>query len=360
MHRGDRLWTGRSTRPHLHQCGGVSAAARRFRPYNSRTNAAISWVAGVDRHFTSTGFLVRDGRVLLVNHRKLRMWLPFGGHIEPGEDPVEALHREAREETGFEIEIVAERPEINQRWLHVLPAPETILLEDIEPDHVHIDLIYFVRPVGGAQRLAASEHTEMRWFDRHALRDPAITDDVRLLGAQAIDRIAHARPLSSVESALERSNQAVAAVDKRFTSSGYLVCDGKVLLLNHRRFQMWLPFGGHIEPNEDPVEALHREAREETGMEIEIVAERPAIDQQGVHVLPAPETLLLHEIGDGHALVDLVYFVRPVNGTVRPSNGEHREVGWFDREALCRPDIRDNVRLLGTQAIDRMEALHDA
>lgn len=359
MHRGDRFWTGRSTRPHLHHAGGGSATDRR-RPYNPRTSAAISWVAGVDRHFTSTGFLVRDGRVLLVNHRKLRMWLPFGGHIEPGEDPVEALHREAREETGFEIEIVAERPEIKQRWLHVLPAPETILLEDIEPDHVHIDLIYFVRPVGGAQRLAASEHSEMRWFDRQALSDPAITDDVRLLGARAIDRIAHVQPPSSVQSARERSSPVVAAVDKRFTSSGYLVRDGKVLLLNHRRFGMWLPFGGHIEPNEDPVEALHREALEETGMEIEIVAERPAIDQQGVHVLPAPETLLLHDIGDGQALVDLVYFVRPVNGAVRPSNGEHREVGWFDREALCRPYVRDNVRLLGTQAIDRMEGLHAA
>ena len=135
------------------------------------------------------GFLVRDGKVLLVNHRKLRMWLPFGGHIEPNEDPVEALHREAREETGFEIEIVAERPEIDQRGVHVLPAPETILLEDIEPGHVHIDLIYFVRPVGGTQRLAENEHSEMRWFDREALNDAGITADVRLLGTQAIDRI---------------------------------------------------------------------------------------------------------------------------------------------------------------------------
>ena len=317
-------------------------------------------VAAVDRHFTSTGFLVRDGKVLLVNHRKLRMWLPFGGHIEPNEDPVEALHREAREETGFDIEIVAERPEIRQRWLHVLPAPEIILLEDIEPGHVHIDLIYFVRPVGGAQRLAETEHSEMRWFDRRALGDPAITDDVRLLGAGAIDRIEHARPLSSVQSAREHSSPVVAAVDKRFTSSGYLVRDGKVLLFNHRRFNMWLPFGGHIGPNEDPVQALGREAREETGFEIEIVAESPAIDQQGVHVLPAPETLLLHEIGDGHALVDLVYFVRPVGGAQRLAESEHSEMRWFDREALRHPNIRDNVRLLGTQAIDRMEGLNGA
>ena len=84
---------------------------------------------------------------------------------------------------------MAERPEINQRGVHVLPAPETILLEDIEPGHVHIDLIYFVRPVGGELQLAHSEHSEMRWFDRRALCDASITADVRLLGIQAIDRI---------------------------------------------------------------------------------------------------------------------------------------------------------------------------
>ena len=33
-------------------------------------------------------------------------------------------------------------------------------------------------------------------------------------------------------------------------------------------------------------------------------------------------------------------------------------MGWFDREALCHPSVRDNVRLLGTQAIDRMESLN--
>ena len=86
-----------------------------------------------DKHFTATGFLVRNGTVLLLKHRKLGMWLPFGGHIDPGEDPIEALHREAREETGFEIEIVGEQLEIAEDAVTALPRPETILLERIEP-----------------------------------------------------------------------------------------------------------------------------------------------------------------------------------------------------------------------------------
>ena len=143
----------------------------------------------VDKHFTATGFLVRNGMVLLLKHRKLDMWLPFGGHVDPGEDPVQALHREAREETGFEIEIVGEQLEICEDSVRALPRPETVLLERIEPLHFHIDLIYFVRPVAGTERLAPDEHSEMRWFDIEALGDPVITSDVRILGARAIERM---------------------------------------------------------------------------------------------------------------------------------------------------------------------------
>ena len=142
-----------------------------------------------EKHFTATGFLVRDGMVLLLHHRKLDMWLPFGGHIDPGEDPEEALLREAREETGFEVEIVGHRMEFEQEGVVALTRPETILLERIEPGHYHIDLIYFVRPVGGAERLAPQEHHALRWFGRADLADPMLTDDVRVLARRAIEHV---------------------------------------------------------------------------------------------------------------------------------------------------------------------------
>ncbi|KUL21236.1 NUDIX hydrolase [Streptomyces regalis] len=48
-------------------------------------------------------FVVLDdkyGELLLVAHRKAGLWLPPGGHVEPGEDPWAAVERECREELG--------------------------------------------------------------------------------------------------------------------------------------------------------------------------------------------------------------------------------------------------------------------
>jgi 8-oxo-dGTP diphosphatase len=42
--------------------------------------------------------------VLLVEHRKSGLWLPPGGHLEPGEDPWDAAVRECREELGIQAE----------------------------------------------------------------------------------------------------------------------------------------------------------------------------------------------------------------------------------------------------------------
>lgn len=61
-------------------------------------------------------FVVLDEKrrkVLLVAHRKADLWLPTGGHVEPGEDPWAAVVRECHEELGIPAvasAIIGERP----------------------------------------------------------------------------------------------------------------------------------------------------------------------------------------------------------------------------------------------------------
>ena len=48
--------------------------------------------------------------LLLGDHRKSGLWLPPGGHVEDGEDPRQAVIREAREELGIDAEFQDEHP----------------------------------------------------------------------------------------------------------------------------------------------------------------------------------------------------------------------------------------------------------
>jgi len=118
----------------------------------------------VNRHFTATVYIVRDGKVLLIAHPKIKKWLPAGGHLEPNETPPEGALREALEETGLIVEIIPQENLWLDHWnAKSFERPYLCLLENIPahgetPEHQHIDLIYLARPVSG------KEIEGVRWF----------------------------------------------------------------------------------------------------------------------------------------------------------------------------------------------------
>jgi 8-oxo-dGTP pyrophosphatase MutT (NUDIX family) len=113
--------------------------------------------------FTVAIFVVHDGKVLLVHHRKLDKWLPLGGHIELEEDPEEAALREAKEESGLDVELLGERPPTTESGTRALIAPRFLDIHRITDTHEHIGMIYWARPRGGAVALATEEHHDIRW-----------------------------------------------------------------------------------------------------------------------------------------------------------------------------------------------------
>lgn len=49
----------------------------------------------------------------------------------------------------------------------------------------------------------------------------------------------------------------------------------KMLLVDHKKAGLWLPAGGHVEPDEHPKTTVVREAKEELGIEAEFLIENP-------------------------------------------------------------------------------------
>ena len=159
----------------------------------------------MQRHFTVTGFLSQGGRTALHWHR-LNAWLPPGGHVEPDEDPVQAVLREILEETGIQAELLNAEPRFAHAEPAQLPPPVNIGAYDL-PDgdgglreaHQHIDLIYFTRAAEGQAADLPIDGQEWRWVTEDELRKAralhhaasdtkqAPREDVRLQGIAAIE-----------------------------------------------------------------------------------------------------------------------------------------------------------------------------
>jgi 8-oxo-dGTP pyrophosphatase MutT (NUDIX family) len=145
--------------------------------------------------FTVAIFVVHEGRVLLVHHRRLHRWLPLGGHIELDEEPETAALREAREESGLDIELLGERPPTTGPGTRALIAPRFLDIHRITDTHEHIGLIYWARPREGVLTLAAEEHHDIRWVSGAELDAlvPAMSDAVKWYARQAIAEAATGR-----------------------------------------------------------------------------------------------------------------------------------------------------------------------
>ena len=156
--------------------------------------------------FTVAIFVVHDGKVLLIHHRKLDKWLPLGGHIELDEDPEQAALREAKEESGLDVELLGERPPTTGPGTRALIAPRFLDIHRITDTHEHIGMIYWARPKVGSARcadltpqrgvpttLAAAEHHDIRWCSAEDLDrlQPPMSDAVKWYCRSAIREISH-------------------------------------------------------------------------------------------------------------------------------------------------------------------------
>ena len=152
-------------------------------------------------------------------------------------------------------------------------------------------------------------------------------------------------------------------VVRHFTATGFVVHGDSVLLHWHPKVKEWLPPGGHIEDNEDPVEAVLREILEETGLSAEVVPTGVVLDLE--HPIPVhpPFTIMVEDIHDPvdgyHQHIDMIYFCRlprapgPLNdGWLWVSRSDiEAELPLAADGAPVKPPPED-VRLLALKALD--------
>lgn len=133
-------------------------------------------------HLTASALVLdpQAQRVLLGLHRKVQLWLQFGGHLEPGDESLaDAAMREAREESGVdELVLTSDSPLRLDR--HAAPCGA----------RYHLDVEFLAVAPPTAQPHTSEESIDVRWFNVDHL--PASLDDsVRQLiddGVRALRR----------------------------------------------------------------------------------------------------------------------------------------------------------------------------
>ena len=120
------------------------------------------------RTIACDSILIENGKLLLIkrgNMPEKGKWALPGGRLEEDETVEECLVREAKEETGLDVEPL--------KLMGIYSKPER------DPRKI-VSLIYVVKKVGGEPK-AGSDAAELAWFDLNQLPEGLAFDHEEIL-----------------------------------------------------------------------------------------------------------------------------------------------------------------------------------
>ena len=138
---------------------------------------------GVRRAFSVAVYARRGDRVLVIEHRRLRTWLPIGGEMELGETPLETARRELREETGLAGPFRALAGALDGVPSGLLGYEEHLA----GSKGMHLNFVFVTEVEAGAEVTPNNEFGAWRWVDRDELAQLESPLNVRQFGYLALD-----------------------------------------------------------------------------------------------------------------------------------------------------------------------------
>lgn len=137
--------------------------------------------------------------------------------------------------------------------------------------------------------------------------------------------------------------------------AGYIMHQNKVLLIHHKKLDLWLGVGGHIDENETPDQALLREIKEEIGIDVEILnqSNMPLVGKIKSN-LATPFYVNVHSVGD-HDHCCFFYICKAINPEQLQRNKELKNFDWFTKDDLNKELVPADVK---NQCLKALELIH--
>ena len=134
--------------------------------------------------------------------------------------------------------------------------------------------------------------------------------------------------------------------NKSITATVYIINSNRVLLHMHKKYNTWFPVGGHVETDEFPHQAAIREAKEEAGLDIQLIKTEfaPYINTARVERIPSPFCIYRENGKDDDDFFDFIYVATSDTDIPSPNEGESKVFKWFSLEELLEYDIKPHIK----------------
>jgi 8-oxo-dGTP diphosphatase len=264
------------------------------------------------------------GEILVERARDSGEWWLPGGAIDPGEEPADAAVREVWEETGVHVvpeRVVATYSEPLARY----PNGDQVL---------YVSVSFLCRPVSGEAHVHDEESLEVGYFAPGALPPLTPHDRLRLERALRNDPQAHFLLNGKSEGWMPtpdyirdlRSKIGHDLLLMPGVTAIVINPAGKILLQRRSDNGQWGLLSGVMEPGEEPADAVIREVREESGLDV--------IPERVSGVYSGEDYHVRYPNGDEAIYVDIAFVCRPVAGEPHIGDDESLEIRYFAPDAL--------------------------
>lgn len=153
------------------------------------------------------------------------------------------------------------------------------------------------------------------------------------------------------------------------TAAGTLIHNNKILLIKHKKLQMWMSPGGHLDPDEMPHQAAEREFWEEAGIKVKAIPFGLMLNGTESSTVPNPYLSDLHWVSrenyearttdnpnlaknrkyTGRSCEQHIcfnYFVEAIDGFDFKQNIEETDgIAWFGIDEIDALETSDSIKL---------------
>ena len=142
--------------------------------------------------------------------------------------------------------------------------------------------------------------------------------------------------------------------------AGHIIYKDRLLMIHHKKLDMWIPPGGHIEKDETPDDALIREIKEELNLDITLL-NTIKISEEGniVRQLALPIYSNVHNVGDHDHSCGFYLCTTDSIDKLFANKDELVNYEWFGENDLSdkrfAPDVR-NIAHIAFKVYRELEA----